>query len=134
MSEEKNKTSLVKKVFVFSLLSAFLIMGVLSMKRAMPAHKEERIYLAIKEYSPYKLQKRIGGLEILDTRYDTKEKPSAAEVMLRLDEVEGIWGKSHLKIENSTVIVMDENKTKTIAKIEIKNKKERDFLKRFFGI
>ena len=134
MSEEKSEMSLVKKVFVTTLLGAFLFMGAISMKRALPEPKEERIYLAIKAYSPYKLQKRIGGLEILDTRYDTKEKPSSAEVMHRLDEVEGIWGKSHLKVENSTVIVMDENRTKSIANIEIKNKKERDFLKRFFGI
>ncbi len=123
----------VKKVLIFAFFSAFLIMGVLEMKRAMPAHKSERIYIAIKQYSPYKLQKRIGGLEIIDTRDDSKEKPSSAEVMLRLDEVEGLWGKKHLKVENSTVIVMDDNKS-TIAKIAIENKKERDFLKSFFGI
>ncbi len=123
----------VKKVLIFAFFSAFLVMGVLEMKRAMPAHKSERIYLAIKQYSPYKLQKRIGGLEIIDTRDDSKEKPSSAEVMLRLDEVEGLWGKEHLKVENSTVIVMDDNKS-TIAKIAIENKKERDFLKTFFGI
>ncbi len=134
MSEEKTEMSLVKKAFIFSLLSAFLVMGAISMKRALPIAKEERIYLAIKAYSPYKLQKRIGGLEILDTRYDTKEKPSSAEVMHRLDEVEGLWGKEHLVIENSTVLVYDENKTKTIAKIAIETKKERDFLKKFFGI
>ena len=123
----------VKKVLIFAFFSAFLIMGILEIKRAMPAHKSERIYLAIKQYSPYKLQKRIGGLEIIDTRDDSKEKPSSAEVMLRLDEVERLWGKNHLKVENSTVIVMDDNKS-TIAKIAIENKKERDFLKSFFGI
>lgn len=133
MSEEKNEMSLVKKVFVSTLLGGFLFMGVISLKRALPEPKEERIYLAIKEYSPYKLQKRIGGLEIVDTRTDTKEKPSSAEVMHRLDEVEGIWGKKHLKVENSTIFVMDENKT-TIAEIAIENKEERDFIKSFFGI
>ena len=133
MSEEKTEMSLVKKAFVFTLLSAFLIMGAVSMKRAMPESKEERIYLAIKEYSPYKLQKRIGGLEILNTKTDTKEKPSAAEVMHRLDEVDKEWGKENLRVENSTILVMDENKT-TIAEIAIENKKERDFIKTFFGI
>ena len=133
MSEEKTEPSLVKKVLISTFLFAFLIMGGLSIKRALPEKKEERIYLAIKEYSPYHLQKRIGGLEILDTRTDTKEKPSSAEVMHRLDEVEQLWGKENLRIENSTVLVMDENKT-TIAEIIIENKKERDFLKSFFGI
>jgi len=133
MSEKKEETPLVKKVFVTVLLGGFLIMGILAVQRAMPAAKEERIYLAIKAYSPYKLQKRMGGLEILDKRDNTKEKPSSAEVMLRLDEVEGIWGKKHLKVENSTLIVMDDNKT-TIAKIAIETPKEREFLKNFFGI
>ena len=125
--------SLVKKVLISTFFLAFLIMGVISMKRAMPEHKEERIYLAIKEYSPYKLEKRIGGLEILNTITNTKEKPSSAEVMHRLDEVEKEWGKTHLLVENSTVIVFDDNKS-TIAKVAIENKRERDFIKSFFGI
>lgn len=133
MSEEKKEMSLVKKVFIFTLLAAFLTMGILSMKRAMPESKEERIYLAIKEYSPYKLEKRIGGLEILNTKTNTKEKPSSAEVMHRLDEVDKEWGKTHLLVENSTVIVLDDNKS-TIANIAIETKKERDFIKSFFGI
>ena len=133
MSEENKEMSLVKKVFIFSLLSAFLTMGILSMKRAMPEAKEERIYLAIKKYSPYKLEKRVGGLEILNTKTDTKEKPSSAEVMHRLDEVDKEWGKTHLLVENSTIIVLDDNKS-TIAEIAIETKKERDFIKSFFGL
>ena len=133
MNEEKKEASLVKKVLISVFLFAFLVMGGLSIKRALPEPKEERIYLAIKEYSPYQLQKRIGGLEILDTRTDTKEKPSSAEIMHRLDEVEQEWGKENLRVENSTIIVMDENKT-TIAEISIENQKERDFIKSFFGI
>ena len=133
MSEENKEMSLVKKVFIFALLSAFLTMGILSMKRAMPEAKEERIYLAIKKYSPYKLEKRVGGLEILNTKTDTKEKPSSAEVMHRLDEVDKEWGKTHLLVENSTIIVLDDNKS-TIAEIAIETKKERDFIKSFFGL
>lgn len=125
--------SLVKKVLISTFFLAFLIMGVISMKRAMPEHKEERIYLAIKEYSPYKLEKRIGGLEILNTKTNTKEKPSSAEVMHRLDEVNKEWGKTHLIVKNSTIIVLDDNKS-TIAKIAIETKKERDFIKSFFGM
>ena len=125
--------SLVKKVLISTFFLAFLIMGVISMKRAMPEHKEERIYLAIKEYSPYKLEKRIGGLEILNTKTNTKEKPSSAEVMHRLDEVNKEWGKTHLIVKNSTIIVLDDNKS-TIAKIAIETKKERDFIKSLFGM
>lgn len=133
MSEEKSGMSLVKKAFIFGLLSAFLIMGILSMKRAMPEPKEERIYSAIKEYSPYKLEKIIGGLEILDSRDEEwKEKPSAAEVMHRLDELDQEWAKEHLSIENHDVLITRENNS--TVKISIDTPKERAFLKSFFGI
>jgi len=48
MSEEKKGMSLVKKAFIFGLLTAFLVMGILSMKRAMPEEKNERIYKVLK--------------------------------------------------------------------------------------
>jgi len=131
--ENSEPVSLVKRVLIFGLLAGFLIMGILAMKRAMPEPKEDRIYKAIKEYSPYKLEKRLGGLTIVDTRNDIKEKPSASEVLLRLDELDKIWGKTHLSIiDNNTILVKkDDNST---AKISIENDKERKFIKSFFGI
>jgi hypothetical protein len=132
MSEEKQEMSLVKKVFVLSLFTAFLVMGFVSMKRAMPEKKEERIYKAIKAYSPYQLEKRIGGLTILKLNEGTKEKVSAAEVLLRLDELDKAWGKTHLSVvDNDVIIKKDDN---TTVKIFIKTPKERAFLKSFFGI
>ena len=131
--EEKSEMSLVKKVFVFALLAGFLTMGVLSMKRAMPEAKENRIYKAIKVYSPYKLEKRIGGLTILDTRDpEKKEKPSAAEVFHRLDELDKKWAKENLSVENNDIIITkDDGST---VKIFIETPKERAFVKSFFGI
>ncbi len=133
MSEEKKDMSLVKKVFVFALFSAFLVMGILSMQRAMPAHKEERIYKAIEVYIPYYLEKRIGGLTILSKKDENfKEKPSAAEVMLRLDELEKEWAKKHLSIHNNDLIIRQEDNT--TVKIFIQTPQERAFIKSFFGI
>ena len=132
MSEEKSEMSLVKKVFVFTLLAGFLTMGVLSMKRAMPEPKEERIYKAIKVYSPYSLEKRMGGLAILNKLTDEKEKPSNAEILHRLDELDKEWAKEHLSIEgNDVVITTEEDET---VKILIETPKERAFIKSFFGI
>jgi len=130
--EEEKEVSLVKKVFIFALLSAFLVMGFLSMKRAMPENKEERIYKAIKAYSPYKLEKRLGGLTIINTKDGTKEKPNAAEVLLRIDELDKKWAKKHLSVVNNDVLITRENNT--TIKIFIKTPKERAFLKSFFGI
>ena len=133
MSEENKPASLVKRVFIFTLLAGFLIMGILSMKRALPENKEERIYKAIKAHSPYKFEKRLGGLTILDSRDpEHKEKPSAAEVLLRMDELDKQWAKTHLIVQNNDVIITKEDNS--TVKIFIETPKERAFIKSFFGI
>ncbi|MDP2893596.1 MAG: hypothetical protein Q8N78_04440 [Sulfurimonas sp.] len=123
----------VKKALIFGVIAASVVLGTLSMKRALPDAKEDRIYEAIKVYSPYVLEKRVGGLEIIDKRNGQKEKPSAAEVFHRQDELDKKWGKEYLKVENNELIVMGEN-NQTITRIFIENESERKFLKRFFGI
>ncbi|MFA6137010.1 MAG: hypothetical protein WC667_02875 [Sulfurimonas sp.] len=123
----------VKKGLIFGFFFAFLVLGVLSMKRAMPEAKEERIYKAIKVYSPYKLEKRMGGLTILNTQAETKETPASADVMHRLDEVEKEWGESHLQLQDNYVIVLGDN-NQTVVRIFLENEKEREFLKKFYGI
>ncbi|MEN8303692.1 MAG: hypothetical protein ABFQ64_06460 [Campylobacterota bacterium] len=133
MSNEEKPVSLVKKALIFGVLSAFLIMGFVAMDRAMPEPKEDRIYKAIKEYSPYHLEKRIGGLTILNSNdADFKEKINASEVLHRLDELDKKWAKNHLTVENNDVIITkDDNST---VKIFIETPKERAFIKSFFGI
>jgi hypothetical protein len=132
MSSQKQEMSLVKKVFIFTLLAGFLTMGILSMKRAMPEEKEERIYKAFKVYSPYQLEKRMGGLTIINKETDVNEKPSAAEVLHRLDELDKKWAKEHLSVENNTLLISRENNS--TIQISIQTPKERAFIKSFFGI
>ena len=123
----------VKKGLFIVFLFAFLVMGFVSMQRAMPDAKEDRIYKAIRVYSPYKLEKRIGGLTILDSRTGDKEKPEAAEVLHRLDEVDKKWAKKYLRIENNDVLIMGEN-NQTMVKIFMETEKEKQFVKTFYGI
>ena len=123
----------IKKGLFLGFTLAFLVLGFIAMQRATPDAKEERIYKAIKVYSPYKLEKIVGGLAIIDSRTGTKEKPSAAEVLHRYDEVDKAWGKKHLKVESNHVVVMGEN-NQTIVKIFIETAEERTFLQDFFGI
>jgi len=122
-----------KKTLFLGVLFAFFVMGFIAMQRAIPNPKEDRIYKAIKIYSPYKLEKRMGGLSIVDKRNGRKEKPSAAEVLLRMDELDKEWGKSHMKIENNDLIIMGENK-QVLIKIFIETEKERKFIQTFYGI
>jgi len=133
MSEEKKGMSLVKKAFIFGLLTAFLVMGILSMKRAMPEEKNERIYKEFKVHSPYQLEKRMGGLTIINLKDpEYKEKPSAAELLHRLDELDKEWAKGHLSVENNTLLISKENNT--VIEISIETKEERAFIQNFFGI
>ena len=122
-----------KKGLLIGILFAFLVMGIVAMQRAMPDAKDERIYKAIKVYSPYKLEKRMGGLTIVNSQTGTKEKPSAAEVLHRLDELDKEWGKSHLKVSNNDLIILGDN-NQTIVKIFIETNEERAFIQSFFGI
>jgi len=123
----------VKKGLIFGLLFGFVVLGVLAMQRATPQHKEERIYKAIKVYSPYELEKRMGGLTILNKVTGIKEKPSAAEVLHRLDELDKEWGKNHLIVRDNDLIILGDN-NQTVVKIFIETEKERAFLKSFYGL
>ena len=122
-----------KKGLFIGFLFAFFVLGLLSMQRAMPDNKEDRIYKAINLYSPYKIEKRIGGLTIVDSRDGSKEKPNAADFYHRIDEVNQIWGKEHLKIDGDNVVVLGDNKQE-IVKIYLETPKEKKFVKSFFGI
>jgi len=123
----------MKKALIFGFFTAFLILGIVSMKRAMPDAKEARIYSAIKVYTPYTIEKKVGGFNIVDKRTGEKEKPSSKEVFHRLDELEQKWGKEYLSIENNDVLIKGEN-NQTVARIFIETEKERVFLKTFYGI
>jgi len=122
-----------KKGLFIGFLFAFLVMGYVSMQRALPDAKEDRIYQAIRVYSPYKIEKRLGGLTIVDSRNGEKEKPSAAEFYHRLDEIDKEWGKQHLKIENEDVIILGEN-NQSMVKIFLQTAAEKEFVKNYYGI
>lgn len=111
----------------------FIIIGGLAMKDSMPQDKDKRVYAAMKPYMPYELEKRIGGFYIVTKMTGDKEKPPATEVMIRLDELEKEWGKTHLKLEGQTLVILD-NKSKVVKKLELNDHLEVKWVKEFFGI
>lgn len=123
----------IKKGIILGVAFGFLALGYIAMQRATPQYKEDRIYKAIKVYSPYQLEKRVGGLTIVNTKTGEKEKPSAAEVLHRLDELDKKWGNSYLRVEGGDLLILGEN-NQTIVKIFIESDKEREFLRSFYGI
>jgi hypothetical protein len=123
----------VKKGLFLGMLFAFFAIGFIAMQKATPNAKPHRIYKEIKVYSPYKFEKTIGGLAIVDKRTGTKEKPDAADSLYRMDDLDQQWGKKHLKIVEDDIVVLGDN-NQTITKIFIETKEERDWVKKFFGI
>ena len=122
-----------KKGLFLGVLFAFFVLGFIAIQKATPDSKPHRMYKEIKVYSPYKFEKTIGGLAIVDTRTGIKEKPDAADVLYRMDELDQKWGNTHLKIvENDVVVLGDHNQT--VSKIYIQTQKQKSWLKKFFGI
>ncbi|MEN4052204.1 MULTISPECIES: hypothetical protein [Sulfurimonas] len=123
----------VKKGIFLGVMFAFFILGFIAIQKATPNEKEARIYKEIKVYSPYKFEKRMGGLTILNVKTGEKEKPNAADALYRMDDLDQQWGKKHLRVEGNEVVVIGDN-NQTITKIFIQTQKEREWLHNFFGI
>ncbi len=123
----------IKQGLFIGVVFAAFTLGFVALKQAMPDAKEDRIYKAIKVYSPYYFEKRLGGLTIVDRRDGHKEKPTAADVLLRMDELDQQWGKKHLTIVKDDVIVLGDH-NQSITKIHMQTPKEKTWVKTFFGI
>ncbi len=116
-----------------ALTALFLFLGFQALQKAQPTKKSERIYKEIQKYSPYYLEKRVGGFRIMMRGSAEKEQPPVTEVFLRLEQLEEGWGKEHLKIDGNNLIVLDKN-AKQIAIIPFKEASEKAWVKSFFGI
>lgn len=121
----------VSKILLPALTILFLMFGIILYKDAMPQHKEERIYCEIQKFNPYVLEKRTGGLAIVNTITGEKQKPSNVEVYRVYDKLSKDWGSSHLHIENNRVIVENGKYEKII--LPLKNKQELIFVKTYYG-
>jgi hypothetical protein len=123
---------LSKKIFV-GLIFIFIFLSFVAFQGAMPESKNKRIQTILKPYLPYTLEKRLGGLTIVNKKTGAKEKPENAVVYKRLDELEKDWGKKHLILKGNTLQIINDKKI-TIKTININNKKEMDFIHNFFNL
>ncbi len=124
----------MKKIVFVALGVGFLLLGLLAYIQSKPQAKNDRIYKILKSYSPYYMEKRIGGLQIRDkTDPEFKEKPNNMEVFHRLDTLEKKWGKQHLLLKGKTLLVRDNNGT-TLKSILLQNEDEINFVHQFYGL
>jgi len=122
------------KNYLFIALSLGLtFMAFMAFQQAKPTPKAP-IYKEVQKYSPYYMDKRFGGLQIM-SRVDEsfKEKPTNMELFHRLEFLEKEWGKTHLKVVNNQLEVMDNNAS-TIATIPLSTPNNSSFVHSFYGI
>ena len=124
----------LKTYFPLVLMLAFFGLGISAFIQSKPSHKNERVYTTVKKYSPYYTDQRIGGIQILSKEdSEFKEKPDNMDLFKRLDELEREWAKTHLKVGNNVLIILDNNGTQQ-ATLPLNTQEEIDFTHHFYGI
>lgn len=123
-----------RKYLIWAMAAAFLFIGISAYIKSIPEAKNKRVYEKVIKYSPYYIDKRVGGLNIKSREDESfKEKPDNIHVYRRLDELEKSWGKTHLKLQNSQLLILDNNGS-TLTTFPLKSKDELDFVQRFYGV
>lgn len=124
----------LKTYFPLVLMLAFFGLGISAFIQSKPSHKNERVYTTVKKYSPYYTDQRIGGIQILSKEdSEFKEKPDNMDLFKRLDELEREWAKTHLKVGNNVLIILDNNGTQQ-ATLPLNTQEEIDFTHHFYRI
>ena len=124
----------LRKYFPLVLMLAFFGLGISAFMQSKPSTKNERVYTTVKKYSPYYTEQRIGGIQIMSKEdAEFKDKPDNMKLFKRLDELEREWAKTHLKLENNVLIILDNNETQQ-ATLPLNTQEEIDFTHHFYGI
>jgi hypothetical protein len=124
----------LKKYLPIALVLGFILFGLDAFFQSKPSNKNKRVYQAVQKYSPYYLDKRFGGLQIMskeDTEF--KIKPNNMTLFKEFERLEQKWGKNHLKIENGQLVITDNNGSQ-LSTLSLQNKEEIDFVHHYYGI
>jgi len=122
------------KYLPIALFLGFLLFGISAFIQSKPSAKNARVYKTVQQYSPYYLDKRFGGLQIMSREDpDFKEKPNNETLFKEFERLEREWGQKHLKIENHALVILDNNGTK-LSTLPLQTKEEIDFTHRYYGI
>ncbi len=121
------------KRILWGFLFIFIFLSAVALITNMPEKKDVRVYKEIIKYFPYKLKKEFGGLDITDTRTNKDLDVPNAKVFVIYDDLLKKWGKTHLRLQNSTLIILNDDKSER-AKIALKNNKDIEWVKNFFSL
>ena len=124
----------MRKYLLPALLLGFFLFGLNAFLESRPSSKNERVYNAVKEYSPFYIDKRFGGLQIMSKEDSSfKEKPDNMSFFKEFERLEREWGKKHLKLENNTLLILD-NSGKTQSKLPLNSRDEVEFIHSYYGV
>jgi len=123
-----------KKYLPIALFLAFLVFGLDAFLQSKPSHKNTRVYKAVQQYSPYYLDKRFGGLQIMNKEdKEFKEKPTNMTLFKEFERLEKEWAKTHMKLDGNILVIKDNNGTE-VAKLSLQNKEETNFVHSYYGL
>jgi len=123
-----------KKYLPIALIIGFILFGLDAFFQSKPSSKNKRVYKTVQKYSPYYLDKRFGGLQIMNKEDpEFKEKPNNMTLFKEFERLEKEWGKKHLKIENSQLVINDNNGSQ-LSTLFLQTKEELDFAHNYYGI
>lgn len=124
----------MRKYLLPALFLGFFLIGINALLESKPSPKNARVYKTVQQFSPYKLEKRFGGLRIInkeDAKF--KEKPNNMSLFKEFERLERTWGKTHLKLEKSTLLIVDNNGT-VVHTLPLQSKEETAFVHHYYGI
>ncbi len=122
------------KYLPFAIAATFFVIGLNAFLQSQPPHKNARIYNEVRHYSPYYLEKRFGGLEILSKNDPAfKEKPDNFHLYGELARLEKAWANTHLKRDGDTLLILDDNGT-IRKRIALQTDDEKRFVKTYYGV
>jgi len=123
----------MKNYLFIALTLGLTFFAFMAFQEAKPSTKAP-IYKEIQKYSPYYLDKRFGGLQIMSKEdKEFKETPTNMELFHRLESLEKEWGKVHLTIKDNHVLIFDNNHSE-IATIPLNTPENSQFIHHFYGI
>ena len=123
----------MKNYLFIALTLGLSFMAFMAFQQAKPTPKEP-IYKEIQKFSPYYIDKRFGGLQIMSREEsEFKEKPTNMEIFHRLEFLEKAWGREHLTIKENQLLIKD-NQGKESHQIPIKTDREKLFIHNYYGI
>jgi len=123
-----------RKFLLPAFFFGFVFIGLIAFMESKPSTKNQRVYTTVQQFSPYVLEKRFGGLQIVNKEDpEFKEKPNNMTIFKEFERLEKAWGKKHLQLSENQLLILDENGT-TLHTLPLQTKEEVAFVHTYYGI